>query len=403
MKFILQIVPFFILLQLLYFPAASAQAIPETFILNGEQLLQNKLKVERGSLAHQVAVNELIFKADKILQKKPYTITDKALTPPSGSKNDYMSLAPYWWPNPYTADGLPYINKDGKTNPEVNSVKDQKHVVNISRDVETLGLAYYFTGREQYAKKAADLLCIFFIDAETKMNPNLNFGQSIRGVNDGRAIGLIDTQHFTRLIDGVQLLQGSEAWTAANQKALQNWFGQFVNWMLTSEVGKDGVKEPNNIGTFYDLQVVTYAMFSGNKPLARKYLTNTTLKRIDKQFDEEGRQPYELKRSRAWTYSIKNLNGWSSLAKIGDKAGVDIWNYTSKDGKNLKKGFLWMLPYANGQKEWEYKEIRGVKLEGFLPLAKTALNVYKTHELESYLNHPTTSLISVDSKNLLVH
>ena len=35
----------------------------------------------------------------------------------SGDIHDYMSLSIYSWPDPEKKDGLPYIIKDGETNP----------------------------------------------------------------------------------------------------------------------------------------------------------------------------------------------------------------------------------------------------------------------------------------------
>jgi hypothetical protein len=51
---------------------------------------------------------------------EPVSVVQKAVTPPSGDKHDYMSQAPYWWPDPASADGKPYIRRDGERNPEIN-------------------------------------------------------------------------------------------------------------------------------------------------------------------------------------------------------------------------------------------------------------------------------------------
>ena len=55
-----------------------------------------------------------IKRADEHLKKGPYSVTYKKALPPSGDKHDYISMGPYWWPNPKTADGLPYIRRDGE-------------------------------------------------------------------------------------------------------------------------------------------------------------------------------------------------------------------------------------------------------------------------------------------------
>ncbi len=118
-----------------------------------------------------------------------------------------MSIGPYWWPDPAKPDGLPYIRRDGEVNPERQAIKDVDYLKNLNADVSVLGLAYYLTGEEKYARHAADLLRVWFLNKETRMNPNLNYGQAIPGKTEGRGIGIIDTKGLVNLIDGVQLLK----------------------------------------------------------------------------------------------------------------------------------------------------------------------------------------------------
>lgn len=97
------------------------------------------------------------------------------MVPPSKNLHDYYSLDRYWWPNPETEDGLPYIRKDGKTNPEYDNY-DGVAKSKMSQAVFTLSLAYFYTSHEPYAKKANEFINTWFIDPETKMNPNLEYG-----------------------------------------------------------------------------------------------------------------------------------------------------------------------------------------------------------------------------------
>lgn len=378
-----------------------AQSIPKTYILNREALRRNKAEIECGNKAYLIALDDLVSAADKVLNRIPYTVMDKPLIPPSGDKRDYFSLAPYWWPDPTKQDGIPYIHKDGRTNPESNQVKDKFYVAKLSKDIQLLGLAYYYTEKEKYALKAADLLRVFFIHNATRMNPNLNYGQAIRGVNNGRSVALIESEHFVNLIDGVQLVSSSDAWTAADHKALLNWFYEFYQWMLYSPVGREGIKSDNNIGTYYDIQVVTYALFTGNKTFAKSYLNNNALRRMDKQFDLDGSQPLELERSKSWTYCIKNIKGWVTLANLGVVAGVDVWNYRTGRGKSLEKGIVWLLPYAAGNKKWEHEEIGTINLDWFIPIARTSSPIYKNVQLSSYLTQKGHSPRS--TKELLMY
>ena len=79
--------------------------------------------------------------------------------------------------------------------------------------VETLAIAYYFTGEERYAERAALLIRVWFLDPATKMNPHFRYAQAIPGHNDGRGAGLIESRHFIKVVDAAGLLGGSRAWT----------------------------------------------------------------------------------------------------------------------------------------------------------------------------------------------
>ncbi len=378
-----------------------AQVRPNTFLMNGDHLLETKIKINSGNEQCLAALKVLLSTVGAPLNRVPYTVMDKTILPPSGDKHDYMSLAPYWWPNPNTANGLPYIKKDGQTNPDIDQVKDGDHVRGISRDVRLLGLAYYFTNDEKYAKKAAEQLKIFFLNSATRMNPNLKYAQLIRGDNKVYGTGTIDTEKFPDLIDGVQLLAGSPAWTKENNDGLKSWFSQYLNWLQISEMGKAANIAPNNIGTMYDLQVVTFALYVGNSTLAKSLLENQTYKRIDDQLKINGEQPYELARTGSWTYSNKNLEGWFNLAICAENVGINLWNYTSVNGKSLKKAFEWMMPYGAGTKAWPYQQIGTFKKEAFVSIARTGSSVYKDLNLQPVLSGTHAHFISGTDIGLL--
>jgi hypothetical protein len=203
-----------------------------------------------------------------------FTVVSKQVTPPSGDKHDYMSQAPYWWPDPKSPNGLPYIRRDGERNPEIDKITDSRVMEQMEDAVETLARAYGRTRKEEYAAKAVELLRVFFLDRETRMNPNLEFAQGIPGINTGRGIGLIETRGLTRVVDAIGLLEGSKALTQERLGQLKKWFSEFLTWMLESKNGRDEAAAKNNHGTFYDVQVVSFALF-----LVRKILRSACCSR----------------------------------------------------------------------------------------------------------------------------
>ena len=289
-----------------------------------------------------------------------------------------MSQAPYFWPDPKKPDGLPYIRRDGERNPEINKITDHRSIDDLENAVESLALAYYFKGDERYATKAVLLLRAFFLDPATLMNPNLEYAQFIPGINTGRGIGLIETRGFTRVVDAIGLLEGSKALTPDDARGLKAWFGKFLQWMLDSKNGREEAAAKNNHGTYYDLQVISYALFVGRKDLARQILEQARQKRIATQIEPDGRQPLELARTKAWSYSNGNLDGLMELATLGERTGVDLWHFQTADGRSIRRAIDFLTPVALGESKWQYQEIGGgVKPESLFPLLRRAATAYR--------------------------
>ncbi|HEV7783554.1 MAG TPA: alginate lyase family protein [Chitinophagaceae bacterium] len=335
---------------------------PVVFVLDAAALAANKSNIQAGDAAALAAYKLLIKDANAALKFGPVSVMEKKNDPPSGNKHDYMSLAPYHWPDPTKADGLPYIRKDGETNPEVKEYKDKEYMPKLCAEVHTLALAYYFSDDKVYAEHAAKLVRVWFLDTATRMNPNLNFAQAIRGVTIGRGAGMIDSRHFVKLIDAIGLLQGSKYWTGADQKGMQQWFGELLQWMATSKNGIDEMNAGNNHGAWYDAQKLSMALFTGNMELAKKTVVSAQ-DRLDKQMDDAGQFPKEMERTTSMHYTTFVMEAFFNIALMADDAGMDLWNYTSPSGKSLKNAFDVLRPYLIKKKEWQGQQIKDFEYE----------------------------------------
>ena len=350
------------------------------FILDGKAMMQNREKLRKGDPALKAAYDDLIADADKALKAGPFSVTDKTLTPDSGDKHDYMSMGPYWWPDPDKPDGLPYINRDGQVNPEYRKGgTDAQRRGKMTGALEKLCQAYYFSGDEKYAERAALLLRTWFLNPETRMNPNLNFGQAIPGRTKGRGIGIIESACFTGVVDDIGLLAESAAWTDADQKGMEAWFAAYLDWLLTSKHGRDEDRTTNNHGTYYDMQVASFALFTGKPEVAKKVLEAAKARRIATQIEPDGSQPHELRRTKSFGYSNMNLRGMFHLARLGEHAGVDLWHYRTDDGRSIRGALDYMAPFADPakKKEWSHQQLKGFKPISLLPALWQGALVYK--------------------------
>ena len=356
--------------------ARQQNPLPRVFILDAKQLTATRERARAGDALVKPALTKLEADARKALLVGPFSVTSKQITPPSGDKRDYMSQAPYFWPDPKSPKGLPYIRRDGERNPEIDKITDHRVKDQMEAAVDTLAQAYYVTGNEEYASRAAELLRIFFLKSETRMNPNLEFGQGIPGINTGRGIGLIETRGLVRVVDAIGLLAGSKNWTNADQRGMQTWVGEFLHWMLHSKFGRDEAAAKNNHGTYYDVQVVSFALFLGKNDFARRVLREARTKRISVQIEPDGSQPLELARTRAWSYSVGNLDGLMKLARLGENVRVDLWNYETSDGRGIRKALEFLVPFAQGDKKWTYQQLGEWQPQILFPLIERAKKHY---------------------------
>jgi hypothetical protein len=341
---------------------------PAVFSLNIETLEKNRTRINNKD-AELIASYKLLIKdADKALEFGPVSVMEKKNVPPSGSKHDYMSLAPYHWPDPSKPNGLPYMRKDGQTNPEVKEYKDKEYMPQLCEKVHTLALAWYFSSQKMYAEHAAKLLRVWFIDTATRMNPNLNYAQAIKGVNTGRGAGMIDARHFVKLIDAIGLIQDSKAWTADDQKNMQQWVKDFLHWMQTSPIGRDEMDAPNNHGAWYDALRLSLALYINDKVLAKKIVQNAQV-RLDTQMNDKGRFPREMERTTSLHYSTFVMDAFVTIAQMSDEVGIDMWKYTSPSGKSIRKAFDEMKPYLTQEKKWDGEQIKDFEFdEGYMLL-----------------------------------
>ena len=98
--------------------------------------------------------------------------------------------------------------------------------------------------------------------------------------------------------------------------------------------------------------------------------------RIPVQIEPDGRMPLELSRTNALHYNTFAIEAWFKTATLADYLGMDLWNYTTTDGRSFHKAFNWLLPYATGEMKWEYQQINEYKKKTIYKLLLQAANHY---------------------------
>ena len=326
-------------------------------VLDVQHLQYVKQHLTESSYAQ--AYHALEKQAMHDLMLKPLSVMDKDYVPSSGTKHDYVSLARYAWPDQTKPNGLPYVMRDGISNPELNKF-DRNKLSAMSGAIYRLSLAYYFSGNENYAKKATELIHIWFLDKTTRMNPNLRYAQHVPGEVDGRCYGVIDAYSFVEMLDGVQLLEKSKSFTAKDSKQLKNWFSQFLKWLLTHPQAIEESNQKNNHAIAYDVQVAAYSLYTGNRKVFNDVLACFPKRRIAAQIAPDGSQPHELRRTLAFGYSQYNLHHIIDLMLMVKHQGLDFRKYGISDEHSFFKAMDFLAPYmGKGVKQWPYQQISG--------------------------------------------
>jgi hypothetical protein len=301
---------------------------------------------------------KIVKEAEKRVGKPIITITENENLQASKDPHDYFSIGRYFWPDPSKSDGLPWINRDGETNPDAVKASDEKKLGEMIHAVEYLALAYYLTGDEKYGSEAARFLRGFFLDAETKMNPHLDYGQSVPGKATGRGWGLIDTRGFMVLPDVLKLLEKCPTWTAKDREGMKAWWTAYGNWMQTSKIGLQEKSAPNNHGAAYDVQLSAVLVMAEKEDEAKKVLGESLPARVDAHITPEGKQPRELARTKSWSYSCFNLKNICKGAVMARSLGIDLWNHEGEGGRgSLRKAMLYLVPFLKKPEEWSEKQI----------------------------------------------
>jgi hypothetical protein len=369
---------------------SMAAGLPHLLILDANGLIRTKERLQNRDPALDPAFTKLKAE-ERALNVKPLSVTEKNLSPPTGDKHDYISIAPYWWPNPATPNRLPFVRRDGQVNPDRDESSDRRRLENMIQTVQTLALGYFFTEREDYAAHPAELLRVWFLNPATKMNPHLKYAQAVPGRNTGRGAGIIETHELAELIDFVSLLEDSKAWLARDRQQWQHWNKEYLSWLLESPEGKAEARAENNHGTWYDVQVAALAIFTARDELAKDRLSEFHRKRIIAQVEADGRQSRELTRTRAWDYSLFNLQALFDAASIAGKLSIDLWSPRSDDQRSIRRALDWLVPFATGERKWTYAQITRFQPEKLAPLLRRAGIVYRDPAYERVIGSLKTS------------
>lgn len=310
----------------------------------------NKKQISIKDQVAEVLKDSILLFAQQNLLEKPVTITAFSCERSAGTKNDFYSEGDYWWPNPEDPDG-PYIRKDGLTNPD-NFTAHRKAMLHLSQITGNLASAYVLTHDTIYSNAIIKHLKAWFITDSTQMNPNLLYAQAIKGLHTGRGIGIIDAIHLMEVVQATRILEMNDAIDRETLSKTKSWFAAFNQWLTKHPYGHDEMIHPNNHGTCWNMQVGLYARFTGNDSIFLFCQNRFMYDLLPRQMAPDGSFPLELERTKPYGYSLFNLDAMLMNCLILSDDKTNLWDYTTSDGKNIKKGLEYMAPYIENKGLW---------------------------------------------------
>jgi hypothetical protein len=302
----------------------------------------------------QIDRARILKAAEASLSLEPITITRFRAQLSEGGPNDFYSNGDYWWPDPAKTNGLPYIQRDGQSNPD-NFHHHRRCIAQLRDAVAALGAAYQTTGNDRYAAKAVELLRTFFLDPQTRMNPHLNYAQAIPGRTPGRGTGIIDTLHLVEVPLAINALQKSPALPPDVLAGLKTWFRDYADWMMTSKNGQEEAAAANNHSVAFFLQVAVFAQFAGDTPKVAECRRRFKEVFVPKQMALDGSFPAELKRTKPYGYSIFQLDNMASLCQVLSTPEDNLWNFELPDGRGIRKALAFLYPFLADKSRWPRK------------------------------------------------
>jgi len=314
-----------------------------------------------GSRADVLARN-----AERALSTGPWSVT---YSRPKGLNvdadlNDYVSEGPYWWPDPKDPRA-PYIRKDGQRNPE-RFMGNRSALGEMCSAVLALGMGAFLLKKPQCAERANKVLSVWFVDSKTRMNPNLQHGQMVRGHNDGRGTGIIDTVSMIHTAQGVVLLEAAGGLDPSVAAAVRQWFADYLKWMTTSRNGLAEKVSGNNHATWWTAQAATYAGFTGDAGAMEMTWEHCRTYLVPTEIRPDGSCPREEGRTNSLGYSSMNLDAFATLCRLAQRNGVDLWHFHTAEGIGVDRSFRYLVPYMLHPETWKKQQIGRYNPDGYI-------------------------------------
>ena len=201
-------------------------------------------------------------------------------------------------------------------------------------------------------------LSTWFVDAGTRMNPNLEYGQAVRGINTGRGTGLIDTVSLIHAAQGIWLLDGRAP--SGLVAGLRRWFADYLlddyQFKGLDEKRPGTITPPGGPPRRRPTPLLT-----GDDSALTMAWDHYRAFLVPADIRPAGDCPREEARTNSLSYSAMNLDAFAVLCRIAQVNGTDLWTFHTPSGLSVAKAFHYLNPYLLHPDTWKKQQISPFK------------------------------------------
>lgn len=303
---------------------------------------------------------DIIQKAESYVLLEPLYVTQKTHAHLVKDNHYYYSIGIYWWPDESDRT-KPYVWRDGLVNPEYKEY-DYYRLMELVERTKTLSVAYFLTGEQKFYNCLVEQINTWFINPDTYMYPNFDYGQVVPGHNngEGRPQGISEARFLIPVFESLLLTNFVTPIDNKIISQVKEWSYNLALWMTSSMFGRKERLANNNHAFIYDALLAYLAVFSEHEELADWVLTSFG-GQLKSQINKYGQFQGELSRTQAYSYSIVCLTEIINVCMIEERVN----NYLFEDNKDIILSTIQYLTQFIGHKElfpyqqlydWKYYE-----------------------------------------------
>ena len=263
----------------------------------------------------------------------------------------------------------------------------------LGLQVPALAAAHLLTGDARFAEHAVLLLRAWFVTAETRMTPRLDYGQSSRQgsalskehatvVNNagfgarvdpsspagGTYAGIVETLPLVEVAQAIPFLAASEAMTEADLTAVHAWFAEYLRWLTEPQdsgprLGALARDRKDHHGSSWLLQAGAYSLLTAPdngapkaeaksmEELRHRFKTVT----LRAQVSAEGTFPHELTSIASYRDSLFNLDLMAAICQLLSTRFESMWEYQLEDGPGMRGAIAYHFPFIADRGKWPFR------------------------------------------------